>query len=257
MPTDDSQFDMETLRADHTSAAVAQRIAGEIRQSYLRDFVYGAIDGCVTTFAIVSGVVGANLDLSIVLILGTANVLADGFSMAVSNYLGTKTSVQMVHRAREIEEMHVDRIPDGEIEEVREIFRRKGFEGELLDRVVDVITGDRGLWIDTMVREEWGLSLSQPSPWKAAWVTFAAFLAAGLVPLLPFAILHALGSDGQTAFVISSAATGATFFGIGALKSRYVAGGWFRAGLETFLVGGGAALLAFVVGWLLKGLAGG
>ena len=90
------------LEAEHTPAAVAARIAADAKHWYLRDFVYGAIDGSVTTFAIVSGVVGAELSVRVILILGFVNLLADGFSMAVSNYLGTKADHQIVERARAI-----------------------------------------------------------------------------------------------------------------------------------------------------------
>lgn len=246
--------DMAALRAEHTPQRVAQRIAAETQQTYLRDFVYGAIDGCVTTFAIVAGVVGAELSSAVVIILGFANVLADGFSMAVSNYLGTKAEQQLTDRARRIEEDHVDRVPDGEAEEIRAIFRQKGFEGDLLDRVVKVITADRKLWIETMLKDEWGLSLTVLSPWKAGLVTFSSFVLVGLVPLAPFTALHTFEISRNVLFAICVGMTGITFFGIGALKSLYIEDGWFRCGTETLLMGGGAAAVAYFVGVLLKGL---
>ncbi len=242
------------LKAEHTPAAVAARIAGDPGRSYLRDFVYGAIDGCVTTFAVVSGAIGAGLSSGVVIVLGFANLLADGFSMAVSNYLGTKADLQLLERARQIEESHVDTIPDGEEEEIRQIFAQKGFEGELLERVVKVIVADRKLWIETMLREEWGLSLTGPSPRNAAIVTFLAFVLVGLIPLLPFTLLLPLDVEDWILFVVSAGMTAVTFFGVGALKSRYVAESWIRAGTETLLMGGGAATLAYIVGVLLRGL---
>ena len=254
MPADADPHDLPALRAEHTPDAVAARLAADPAQSYLRDFVYGAIDGCVTTFAVVSGVVGADLSSAVVLILGFANLLADGFSMGVSNYLGTKAERQVAEKARAIEERHIEQIPEGEVEEIRQIFRQKGFEGELLDRVVSVIVADRRLWVNTMLTEEWGLSLSAPPPWKAASVTFAAFVLVGFVPLLPYTALRPFGVAAERVFALSVTLTALTFFGIGALKSRYVAGSWIRAGLETLLMGGGAAALAYLVGVALAGL---
>lgn len=248
----DRHAEQHKLRAEHTPAAVAKRLSVDQKPSYLRDFIYGAIDGCVTTFAVVSGAIGADLSSDIVIILGFANLLADGFSMAVSNYLGTKADLQLLNRARLEEETHVDTIPEGEREEIRQIFQQKGFEGELLDRVVEVITADRRLWIETMLREEWGLSLVGVSPWKAAWVTFAAFAAAGLVPLLPFTLLLPFDVPYRAVQALSVALTAATFFGVGAMKSRYVAESWKRSGTETLLMGGGAAVLAYLVGLLLR-----
>ena len=107
-----------------------------------------------------------------------------------------------------------------------------------------------------MLKEEWGLSLTGPSPWKAGFVTFSAFCVVGLIPLLPFTFFHFVGGNGSTSFAVSAAMTAVTFFGIGALKSRHVLESWYRAGTETLLMGGGAACLAYVIGVFLRGLAG-
>lgn len=250
----DGHYRHELLRAEHTPDAVAQRINGSRDQNYLRDFVYGSIDGCVTTFAVVSGVIGAELSPSIVVILGFANLLADGFSMAVSNYLGIRAEEQVLHRARQTEEEHIDVIPDGEVEEIREIFRKKGFDGELLDRVVNVITSDRRLWVETMLQDEWGLSLTGPVPWKAAVITFLSFVAVGLIPLLPFTVFLESTASARSLFTWSAGMTAIAFFAVGALKSRFGIEHWLRAGLETLVLGSGAAAVAYFVGVLLRGL---
>lgn len=239
------------LRAGHTPEAIAARLSRQPAQSYLRDFVYGAIDGTVTTFAVVAGVVGADLSASVIIVLGAANLVADGFSMAVSNYLGTKSQQEELHRVRRIEEHHIDVIPDGEADEIREIFRQKGFDGELLERIVEVVTSNRQLWVETMLTDEWGLTLTTPVPWRAGLMTFIAFVAAGLMPLLPFIFAESIGSS-QTAFAWSITLAAIAFFGIGAIKSWFVGHSWWRSGFETLTLGGGAALLAYVTGALLK-----
>ena len=141
------------LEHRHDPAAIAARLARGARPNYLRDWVYGGIDGAVTTFAIVAGVVGAALSANIVIILGLANLIADGVSMAAGNYSATKTEHDELERTREMEHRHIAMDPDGEREEVRQIFRAKGFEGETLDRAVEAITADRERWISTMVTE--------------------------------------------------------------------------------------------------------
>jgi len=236
----------------HTPEAVRSRLGAAPGHSYLRDLVYGAVDGTVTTFAVVAGVAGAQLAPRIVVVMGLANVVADGFSMAVGNFLATRAERQLLQRARRMEEQHVERVPLGEREEVRQIYAGKGFAGDDLERAVAVITSDRRRWVDTMLREELGLSTDGPSPARAALATFAAFVAAGFVPLLAFIGQLLLGPGGFQPFAWSVAMTALVFFAIGTLKSRFVEQPWYRGGLEVLGVGGGAALLSYGVGLLLK-----
>lgn len=234
---------------EHTVEAIRLRISS-VRHTYIRDWIYGGIDGAVTTFAVVSGVAGAELSPLVVLILGFANLVADGFSMAASNYLGTRAEQDDYRRLEEIEYRHIEKFPEGEREEIRQIYLEKGFTGEELEKAVDLITAEKERWVKTMLTEEYGLPAEIRSPWKAAAATFSAFAICGLIPLLPY--LFGM----QNSFGISSALTGATFFLIGSVKSRWSTASWVRSGLETFLVGALAAILAYVVGMLLKGVAG-
>jgi len=230
-----------TLEHSHTPQAIRDRLARGPRTSYLRDWIYGGIDGTVTTFAIVAGVVGAHLSASVLLILGFANLVADGFAMGASNYSGTKSERDDYQRVLGIERRHIALEPDGEREEIRQIFEAKGFNGDDLERVVGVITADPALWSKTMAVEEYGLSPTQRSPVLAALSTFAAFILCGCVPLVTYLLPGGL--------TLCVAATGATFFGVGAIKSLWSPVGWLRSGLEVFLIGMSAAALAFVVGY--------
>jgi VIT1/CCC1 family predicted Fe2+/Mn2+ transporter len=243
------------MQASHTPEAIQKRLVEGPNHSYLRDFVYGAVDGSVTTFAVVSGVAGADLPPGIIVVLGAANLIGDGFSMAAGNYLATRAEQAERRRARRTEEAHIAEYPEGEREEVRQIFARKGFTGADLERVVDVITSDKKQWVDTMIREELGLTTQGPSAARAALATFSSFLLIGLLPLLPF-IWEAAGGAMARPFLLSAVTTCAAFFAVGALKGRFVAERWYLSGVETLAVGGSAAGLAYAVGWLLKGLAG-
>jgi VIT1/CCC1 family predicted Fe2+/Mn2+ transporter len=246
----------QKLKAAHTPEAIRQRLESGPTHTYLRDAVYGAIDGAVTTFAIVSGVAGAELSMGIVLILGAANLLGDGFSMAAGNYLGTQAEVQLRQKARRTEERHIDIYPEGEREEIRQIVQAKGFEGDDLERAVEIITSDREQWINMMMREELGINDEGVSPITAASVTFIAFFIVGLVPLLPFILKAAAPSLAPAPFLLSTVMTGVAFFFVGIAKAKFVEESWLRAGVETLLVGGGAAGLAYVIGLLLKDLVG-
>ena len=137
-------MDPRHLEHGHNPREIAKRLRDGPRVSYLRDWVYGGIDGTVTTFAVVAGVVGADLSTRALLILGAANLLADGFSMAAANFSGTKAEIEEYEQVRRMEERHVRVAPEGEREEIRQIFQAKGFKGEALDTVVDVITEKKG-----------------------------------------------------------------------------------------------------------------
>ncbi len=112
---------------------------------YLKEWVYGGVDGVVTTFAIAAGVVGTSLSPTIVLILGVANLIGDGFSMAAGCYSATKTDNDNYDRLYEVEEAHIEKYPEGEHEEIRQIYAAKGFKGDDLEMVVKTITSDRKL----------------------------------------------------------------------------------------------------------------
>jgi VIT1/CCC1 family predicted Fe2+/Mn2+ transporter len=184
----------------------------------------------------------------VVLILGIANLVADGFSMAASNYSGTSTEHEEHAQLRAVEERHIDLEPEGEREEIRQIFRAKGFEGDDLERVVEVITADPRRWVDTMLAEEYGLAKVVRSPFKAAAVTFIAFALCGAVPLVPFLL------DMSSSFVWSVVLTGVVFFLIGSSKSRWSPVSWWRSGAQTLAIGLTAAAIAYAIGWALKAL---
>lgn len=252
MDQEDKRYPLDKLKLLHTRDAIRARLQLGTKHSYLRDFIYGAIDGTVTTFAVVSAVEGANLSAGIIIILGLANLLGDGFSMAVSNFLATRAEEQIRIKAREMEEYHIATVPDGEREEIRQIFASKGFKGEDLERAVKIITSDMKLWVDTMLQEELGMPIEGPSPVRAALSTFVAFVLIGLIPLLAFIYEFIFPSSLTHPFLWSIVMTAVGFFIVGTFKSRYVGQSWFSAGMETLVMGGSAAGLAYLVGLLLR-----
>ena len=239
----------EKLEHSHDPAAIAARLRRGPRASYLRDWVYGGIDGAVTTFAIMAGVVGAELSAGIVLVLGIANLLADGFSMAAGNYSSTRTEIDEYRFTRQMEERHIRLAPEGEREELRQILHNMGFRDDELTDAVETIAKQRERWIDIMMTEEHGLPPVTRSPVKAAAATFFAFVICGSVPIVPFAFL------GSAQTIVATITTALVFFSIGSLRSRWSPASWWRAGLETLAIGMAAASVAFLVGYLLGGLA--
>jgi VIT1/CCC1 family predicted Fe2+/Mn2+ transporter len=198
----------------HTPTEISQRLSSGVGGAHLKDMIYGGIDGAITTFAIVAGVEGAGLPHTVIGALGIANILADGFSMAASNYSGTKAQLDDRKRIIQIEERHIQHHRDGELEELRQILALRGLSGDVLEQATNEISQNKDKWIALMLTDEYGLTKDEPHPKKAALATFGAFLVAGSVPLIPFIL------GVPNAFQITVMATFLTFFLIGTLKSK-------------------------------------
>lgn len=219
-------------------------------EKYLGPFVYGGMDGCVTTFAVVAGAVGAGLNSSIIIILGFANLLADGFAMSIGAYLSSASERSYYNKHKAIEYWEIENLPEVEREEIREIYRDKGFEGETLETIVNVITSDKDRWVNVMMKEELGMTLDEKSPMKIGLVTYVSFIFIGLIPLSVYVwdYLQVLQAD---LFLVSSILTATGFIIIGALKAYVTQTKILRGIAETLLLGLVAALVAYYVGdWL-------
>lgn len=215
---------------------------------YIRDIVFAASDGIVTTFSVVAGVVGAQLSPIVILIIGAANILADGFSMAAGNYLGTKSERELYRREEAIELKEIKEKPEIELAEIKDILHNKGYRGQKLETMAKLITENKQYWVDFMMHEEMGLSIpNENSGLPQAVITFVSFAIAGTIPLLPY-----LFQTGQSAFRYAVIITFVTLFVVGALRTFFSQRSWLYLGLEMLLIGGSAATLAYVVGYALR-----
>lgn len=241
----------DKLIRDHHPEMIRKRLSQKPKRQNISDAVLGGIDGCITTFAVVSGSVGAGFPSSVAVILGFANLFADGFSMAISNYESSKAEQDFFESIKKSEERHIDEIPEGEREEVRQIFKAKGFNEELLEKIVDTITADKKIWLEVMLSEEHGLSKTTPKPLVSAGVTFIAFISVGAIPLIPY-IASSMEMTQQ--FILSAFLAGTMFFLIGMLKSLALEKPVFLSGVRTLLTGGTAATLAYFTADFLRGI---
>lgn len=217
------------------------------------DFIYGSIDGAVTTFAIVAGVIGAGLSPGIILVLGFANLFADGFSMAAANYQASKAMNEFIQMKRKQEEWEIDNLEEQERDEIRDIYKEKGFKDELLEEVVRIITSRRKVWVDTMMKEELGLIEDEKNPLDSSFSTFVGFNLIGLIPLIPFMIFMMIGIEPNSeTFVYSTIAVSAAFFLVGMIKGKIVKKSKVRSGTYTLIIGGIAAVVAYLVGYGLN-----
>lgn len=238
---------IEVKQAHHDKTAIEKyhRVGAG---AYLKDMVYGAIDGIVTTFAVVAGVAGAGLSIKVILILGFANLVADGLSMATGNYLGTKSENEFQRKERAMEEWEVDNVPEEETKEIEEIYRAKGFRGDDLRRAVSVISKNKKVWVDEMMIYELGMAPGESeNPLKKGLATFSAFVIAGFLPLAPYVFGIGITSSFVTAIIMSAIA----LFAVGALRSLFIKKSWAVAGLEMLGVGAIASIVAYVIGaWI-------
>ena len=243
---------LEAKRAHENQTAV-EHLHVRGGGTYIKDLVYGANDGIITTFAVVAGVAGAGLDPKIVLILGFANLLADGLSMAVGNYLGTRSEERYIEREQKMEEWEVQYLPKEETAEIRGIYKKKGFEGKDLERAVEIITSDKKRWVNVMMVEELGLMPPDgtSNAVQNGIATFIAFAIAGFLPLVPYVF----GFGGNYAFPIAIAMAAIAEFAVGSARVLITKGNWLRSGIEMLVVGFSAAVVAYGIGALIERIA--
>ena len=217
---------------------------------YIKDLVYGANDGILTTFAVVAGSVGAGLDSKVIVILGIANLLADGFAMGASNFLGERSENHFYHKEEQREHREVKELAHIEKEEIREVFKKFEFNTQQTESMIEIISTNKNFWVDFMMKYELGMGdPSTGSEWKGALATFLSFVIAGTLPLLSFLI----NSHGHL-FLYSIIATAISLFIIGALRHYVTKHNWIISGVEMLLVGGVAASLSYGVGYFVNSL---
>ena len=225
------------------------------RGQYIKSVIYGGLDGTITTFAIVAGIAGAELSAGIVLILGFANLIADGLSMATGDYLSTKAEKEFAKAERARETWEVNNYPEGEMKEMVEIYTEKGIKESDAKKIVEILSKHKKAWIDVMMCEELGIVETDESPIKNGIVTFFAFAIFGFMPLVAYVLARFIPGIQNQTFITACILTGLTLFTLGALKAKLTGQKWFISGLEMFIVGGLAASAAYIIGYTLSGLA--
>lgn len=225
------------------------------KYNWLPDFVYGGIDGSVTTFAVVAGVVGAGLSTPIILIMGFANLFADGFSMAIGKYSSDKAEIERIKHVTEMEKDAIKNRPGEETVEINGILEDFGFRGKDLDRATEIITSDPATWVHMMLHHEFHIIEDNLQPKKGALATFISFQLIGLIPLLGYMLNGLMNFSDTNIFIITAVSTLFALFLVGTIKSKFTKQSWILAGISTMLIGGIAASIAFLVGYLLRNLA--
>lgn len=214
--------------------------------------VYGGLDGIITTFAVVGGVAGAHLDASIILILGVANLIADGFSMATGAYLAAKSEREYYEKEWAYGLRQIQDVPEEEAQALRKVYIDEGYPEEDADKLIEIHTRHPEQWIKEMMLHEVGITPEQQHPIFNALATFVAFIVAGSVPLSVYLAGLVVAIPPGAAFPISTILSGVALFALGAAKVYVTEKSIWRSGLEMLFVGGAAAAIAYGIGAFLQ-----
>lgn len=216
----------------------------------VRDVVIGMSDGLTVPFALAAGISGAIAVSHIVVTAGIAELAAGGISMGLGGYLAARTDVEHYESERRREQREIEEIPEAEKSEVLNIFRGYGLSDEDARRASAGLTADRKRWTDFMMRFELGLEEpdQQRAP-KSALTIGGAYVVGGLVPLLPYMLIQ----NSKSALYLSSLVTLLALFGFGAVKGALTGVAWLRSAIQTVIIGGVAATVAFLIARLVSG----
>ncbi len=224
-------------------------------EKYLKSIVYGGLDGIITTFAVVAGVAGAALSSGIILILGFANLIADGISMAIGDYLSTKSENEFHELEKKHEKEEVKNYPEIEKKELIRLYIKKGMKKSDAIKLVNDLSKNKKIWIETLVSEELDIAPYGESPIKNAVFTFLSFIIFGFIPLSIYLIDYFYRGLIPKAFIVTIILTAIALFFLGSFKVKITGKNWVYSGMETLVIGGVAAGAAFLVGKLLSGMA--
>jgi VIT1/CCC1 family predicted Fe2+/Mn2+ transporter len=243
---------------DPNQIALAMEKHGSLSSQFIGNMVYGGLDGIISIFAVVSGVAGAQLSAGVLLILGAANLLGDGFSMGVGAFLSMKSEKEYYDQEYQRESAEVENNPEVEKKELEDIYLKQGYPQDDAKKMIEIKTKDKSLWLKAMMIEELGLTKDERKPTSAALITFGSFVGFGLLPLLIYVIdlVFKTHFSPATLFIIAIFLSALSLFSLGAAKVFITQRSPVRSGLEMLIVGGLAAGVAYFVGVLLKPLGG-
>jgi len=241
----DGQYEIEIAKEKHKEEV----------GSFIKSITYGGLDGIITTFAIVAGVAGAGLSTGVVIIMGFANLIADGISMGVGDFLSEQAEQQYGKAEREREVWECENYLEGEKLEVVELWEKKGMAREDAEQAVEILSQYQDIFVDIMMVEELGILMDDEDPWKHGVVTFISFLFFGFIPLIAYIIFIATDVEKEVGFdlplVISALMSAVTLFLLGTFKSFFSLQRWWVSGSVTLLYGGAAAFIAWLIGFIL------
>lgn len=216
--------------------------------SWIRDLILGGQDGLVNVLGIILGVTAANGTHPVIVAASLAAAFAEAVSMGAVNYTSTLAERDHYEKEKKTELWEIENRPGEEKGEVYEIYKAKGFKGEALNKVVEIITEDKEVWASVMMAEE--LHFQEVKTDKLIGSSFlvgASTVMGSIIPVLPYFVFQ----PGR-ALVYSLILSGAVLFGVGVYKAKTYVGSWWKSGLQMLVIGMGAALIGFIIGKIFK-----
>ncbi len=223
----------------------------------IRQVTFGLNDGVVSIFALLAGLVGAGQSSETILITLLAASVAGALSMAAGEYVSNKSEIDFYRHEIEQERLEIELCPHIEKQELRLIYSRKGFEGQLLEDVVEKITQNKELWVKEMAIDELGVAdVEQEEGFKTSLVIFFAFIGGAAFPTLPYLLAGPIGLEAKSTFIAATCVTVFGLFGAGAMKKMVTGVNWFKSGFEMLLVGFFAYFISYLIGLAIPGAGG-
>ncbi|CAI5716333.1 unnamed protein product [Hyaloperonospora brassicae] len=223
---------------------------------YIKSAVYGGLDGIITTFATVTSVAGSGLPHAVILIIGLAHLVADGLSMGLGDMLSSQAEADLATHERSREVWEFDNYPEGEIDEMIEVYEKKGVSTQDARLVVQTLAKYKEAFIDIMMVEELNLMPvdAKDSPLTGGVITFLSFMLFGIIPLLSYLVnlVPGINMGPTTTLYLSCVLTVVTLFALGAVKGRFVGQEMWRAGGSMAINGTIAAACGWLIGYLLQ-----
>lgn len=252
--------DLEASRKYHNERVIEEsseshKTGGEL----LKPIIFGGLDGILTSFAIVSGSAGGQLGTGVVLILGFSNILADALSMGVGEFLSSKAESEWILSEREREAWEMENYPEGEVKEMIEIYCSRGMNRNDAEQVVKIMSKYENFFVDVMMAEELQLKVPEDDyimeSFKEGVIMFLSFAFFGSLPLLGYVIIP-MYFTGLNDYLFETACviTGVVLFIMGSIKSAFSSSNWVYCGLETLVLGGACATIAYTVGQTIDDL---
>jgi VIT1/CCC1 family predicted Fe2+/Mn2+ transporter len=255
--------DMEASKNFHDTRHDVEPSSKEMHQTeggFLKPLIFGGLDGILTAFAIVAGAAGGSMPIPVILVLGFSNILADALAMGVGEFLSSKAENEWILSERKRENWEMENYPQGEIREMIDIYEDRGMSREDATKVIETMAKYKDFFVDVMMAEELALQVPEEDhkveSMKEGVVMFCAFASFGSLPLLGYVVIPALfpSSGEDVLFTAACIITGLVLFGMGCVKSNFSAANWFISGMETLLLGGACATVAYTIGQFVDGL---